>query len=209
MLYSISGKLTAKTDRFAVVEVAGLGLKIFTNERTLGALPAAGANVRPSEERGSTGRTSANVKFFTHLHVREDSLDLFGFLSAEELNFFELLISVSGVGPKSALSVMDVAELKNLSAAIKEGRPDLLTRASGIGRKTAERIILDLKSKVQSAKSEAIVSKMESDVDLVEILVGLGYGRDQAKVALGKVDEKIVNLEGRLKAALKILGGRG
>src|SRR5258708_2656278 len=105
MLYSVSGKLAAKTGHFAVVEAGGLGLKIFMSERTLGRLPAEGAA----------------AKLFCHLHVREDALDLFGFLSAEELNFFELLISVSGVGPKSALSIMDVAELKSLQAAIKEG----------------------------------------------------------------------------------------
>lgn len=192
MLYGISGKLAAKGGHFAVVEAAGLGLKIFTNARTLGKLPPAGSD----------------VKFFTHLHVREDALDLFGFLSQEELLFFELLISVSGVGPKSALAIMDVAELKSLQAAIKEGRPDLLTKASGVGTKTAERIIIDLRNKVRSEKSELVVGKMDTDVDLVETLVGLGYRRDQAKVALGKVDEKITNLEDRLKAALKILGGR-
>lgn len=192
MLYSVSGKLGLKSEHFAVVDAAGLGLKVFTNGRTLGALPA----------------TGAAVKFFCHLHMREDGLELYGFLTEEELKFFELLISVSGVGPKSALSIMEVAELKNLAAAIKEGRPDLLTRASGVGRKTAERIILELKSKVHAEKSELAVGKMEADADLVETLVGLGYRREQAKAALGKVDEKITNLEGRLKAALKVLGGR-
>jgi len=193
MIYSISGKLISKGANLAVVEVSGIGLKIFTNARTLNALPPAGAN----------------VQFFTHLHVREDALDLFGFLDPEELRFFELLISVSGVGPKSALSVLEVSELKNLSAAIKEGRPDLLTRASGIGGKTAERIILELKSKVSAAKSEATVGKMDTDADLVETLVGLGYRKEQAKAALGKVDEKVTNLEARLKAALKFLSGKG
>lgn len=193
MLYSISGELAAKGDHFAVVEAAGLGLKIFTNGRTLAKLPALGGA----------------VKFFTHLHVREDALELYGFLTQEELGFFELLISVSGVGPKSALSILEIDKLEKLTSAIKEGRPDLLTRASGIGRKTAERIILELKSKVQAKESEIVVGKMEVDADLVETLVDLGYRRDQAKAALAKVDEKIVNLEERLKATLKILGGRG
>lgn len=192
MIYSISGKLVSKSANFAVVDAAGLGLKIFTNGRTLGALPAAGIA----------------VKFFCHLHMREDGLELYGFLTEAELSFFELLISISGVGPKSALSIMEVAELKNLAAAIKEGRPDLLTRASGVGRKTAERIILELKSKIQAEKAELTVGKMEADADLVETLVGLGYRREQAKAALGKVDEKITNFEERFKSALKILGGR-
>ena len=189
MIYSLRGTLTGKEQNFAIVEIGGIGLKVFATARALGALPL--------------GET-ANL--FSHLHVREDALDLFGFLSLEELNFFELLIGVSGVVPKSALAILDVAELNELCAAVEQGRPDLLTRASGIGRKTAERIIIDLKGKVTAPESEHVVRRMEGDSDLVETLVGLGYRRDQAKQAVGHVDEGIVGLETRLKAALKILG---
>ena len=148
-------------------------------------------------------------KCFCHLHVREDAFELYGFPELEELRFFEMLISVAGVGPKSALSILEISELRDVASAIKEGRPDLLTRASGVGRKTAERIIVELRGKVHAEKSEAVVKKMESDADLVETLTGLGYRRDQAKAALGRVDEKITGLEGRLKAALKVLSGKG
>lgn len=189
MIYSVSGKIASKAGNFAVVEVAGLGLKIFTSGGTQKALPAAGSS----------------VKLFCHLHVREDALDLFGFGTPEELAFFEMLISVSGVGPRSALSILDVAKLDELSAAIKEGRPDLLTRASGIGRKTAERVIVELRTKVQSAKSGFVVDKMETDADLVEALTGLGYRRDEARAALERVDGKIHGMEERLKAALALL----
>lgn len=192
MLYSVSGELAAKGENFAVVEAAGLGLKVFTNHRNLEKLPAIGSA----------------IKFFCHLHMRDDGLELYGFLTEVELNFFELLISVAGVGPKSALNILEVAELKELAAAVKEARPDLLTRASGIGRKTAERIILELKGKVQAEKSSLTVGRMETDADLVETLAGLGYRREQVKAALQRVDEKITNLEERLKAALKILSGR-
>ena len=98
-----------------------------------------------------------------------------------------------------------VAKLDELSAAIKEGRPDLLTRASGIGLKTAERIIVELRSKVQSAKSGSVVEKMEGDADIVEALTGLGYRREEARAALGKIDPKIKGTEDRLKAALAML----
>jgi Holliday junction DNA helicase RuvA len=192
MLYSASGKLAMKSDRFAVIEVGGLGLKVSMSARTLAALPAPGAQ----------------VSVFTHLHLREDGLDLYGFSSEKELAFFEMLISVSGVGPKSALAVLDVAKLDELSAAIKEGRPDLLTRASGIGTKTAERIIVELKTKVQSAKSGLVVKKMEGDTDIVEALVNLGYRREQARAALAKVDPKMNGMEERLKTALGLLGKR-
>ena len=189
MLYSASGKLALKSDRFIVLETGGLGLKIATNDETLKTLPAVGSN----------------ITLFCHLHVREDALDLYGFNTPEALHFFEMLISVSGVGPRSALAILDVAKLSELSAAIKEGRPDLLTRASGIGRKTAERVIVELKTKVQSAKSGLVIEKMETDADLVEALTGLGYRREEARTALAKVDQKVRGMEERLRAALAIL----
>jgi len=192
MIYSVSGKLALKEASFAVVEAGGLGLKLFASKQTLEALPAIG-----------TG-----ITFYCHLHVREDALDLFGFTSPDELDFFEMLISVSGVGPKSALAILDTAPLDELSAAIKEGRPDLLTRAAGIGRKTAERVIVELRSKVQSSKSGAVVEKMQTDSDLVEALTSLGYRREEARAALGKVDEKVVGTEARLRAALGVLANK-
>ena len=192
MIYSISGKLALKETTFAVVETGGLGLKLFASKQTLEALPAVGTA----------------ITFYCHLHVREDALDLFGFSSPDELDFFEMLISVSGVGPKSALAILDTAPLDELSAAIKEGRPDLLTRAAGIGRKTAERVIVELRSKVQSSKSGAVVEKMQTDSDLVEALTSLGYRREEARVALSKVDEKVIGTEDRLRAALAVLANK-
>ncbi len=192
MICGISGRVAGKGEKFAVIELAGLGFKVLMPKRALAALPPVGGE----------------AKLFTHLYVREDALDLYGFPTTEEQKFFEHLISVSGVGPKSALSVLDISDLKSLTAAIKEGRPDLLTRASGIGRKTAERIILELKNKVSLSSSAVEVKKMEGDADIVEALVGLGYRREEARAALQKIDEKVVGLEARLKAALKVLTGK-
>ena len=192
MLYTVSGTLTLVSGRFAVVETSGLGLKISLSEQTIKKI----------------GPVGAKIKLFTYLHLREDGVELYGFLSEKELAFFEMLISVSGVGPKSALSIMDVAKLEELSAAIKEGRPDLMTRASGIGRKTAERIIVELRAKVQSAHSGTVVEKMEGDADILEALANLGYRREDARAALAKVDPKLAGMEARLKAALALLSGR-
>lgn len=189
MIYSVSGMLQSRGDNFVVVAVGGLGLKIFTHRKALQSLPTA----------------QSHLSFFCHLHVREDALDLFGFENPEELHFFELLISVSGVGPKSALSVLDVSSLRELTAAIQENRPDLLTQAAGIGRKTAERIILELRSRVRTAEGGVTVAKMETDADLVETLASLGYRKEQAKAALDKVAREVTGLEERLKAALKHL----
>lgn len=193
MIYRVSGKLILIADRFAVVETGGVGFKVYASARTLAGL----------------GNPDKNVAFFTHMHVRDDGMDLFGFQLEEELVFFELLISVSGVGPRSALSILDVASLEELSAAIKEGRPDLLSRASGIGKKTAERIIIELKTKVQSVKAGMVVQKMEADEDLTEALANLGYRRDDARAALAKVDAEVQGINDRIRAALKILGNRG
>ncbi len=192
MIYGLSGQIKAKGENFAVLELHGLALKVFAPGRTLARLPAAGEK----------------TELYTHLHVREDALDLYGFTDRSELGFFEQLISVSGVGPRSALSILDVADFKDLIAAVAEGRPDLLTRASGIGRKTAERIVLELKGRVKSEKAAASVSKMETDSDLVEALSGLGYRREEARAALEKVPPEDKGLEDRLKAALKILNKR-
>jgi holliday junction DNA helicase RuvA len=189
MIHSLRGIVSLKEAQYAVLEVGGVGLKVYAPNRTLRALP-----------------TGEIASLFSHLHVREDALDLYGFLLQEELKFFELLIGVSGVGPRSALAVLDVAELEELGAAIEGQRPDLLTKASGIGRKTAERIILDLKGKVTAAESATVVRRMEGDSDLAETLMSLGYRREQAKAAVGNVDPSIKDLESRLKAALKILG---
>lgn len=189
MIYSVAGKLALKEDGFVVVEVGGLGIKLYASKQTIGALPAVGGE----------------VKFFSHLNVKEDALDLYGFITQEELDFFGLLISVSGVGPKSALAILDVGPLHELSAAIIENRPDLLTRAAGVGRKIAERVIIDLKTKVKSVTSGAVVEKMQTDSDLVEALTSLGYRREEARAALSKVDVTVTGTEDRLKAALRIL----
>ena len=189
MIYSIIGQLKLKNQGFAVIENHGIGYKIFANTRVFAGTPV-------GEE----------VEVYCHLNVKEDALDLYGFRSPGELRFFELLTSVSGVGPKSALSIMEIAELNALASAIKEGRPDILTKASGIGRKTAERIIIDLRNKVEAEESEAQIKKTEADNDIIETLVGLGYRREQVRVAMEKVRDQ--SFEGKLKEALKILSGK-
>lgn len=194
MIYSLNGNLGFKGGNFAVVEVGGgaVGLKVFLTKRTLENLP----------------KTGSPVKFFCFLNVKEDALELYGFLSEEEKNFFELLITVNGVGPKSAMAILEVDDFKNLAAAIGENRPDLFTRASGVGRKTAERIILDLRGKIKNLSTQGTIREMEFDADLVDALASLGYRKEAAKSALSKVDKKITVPQERLKEALKILSAK-
>lgn len=189
MLYSLSGRVSLKKDNFFVLETGGIGFKVFTTAQILKNLPSA----------------NSEVKIFTSFQVKENAFEVYGFLTERELNFFELLNGVNGVGPKSALNIMNVDAIERLIAAISEGKPDLLTKASGIGKKTAERVVLELEGKINQVGSRQITELMESDTDIVEALTNLGYKRNQAKEALSKVDSKITKLEERTKAALKIL----
>ncbi len=187
MIHSITGALAFKKENYLVVESGGMGFKIFAPASVLGNLPT----------------TGSSIKIFCHLQVREDALELYGFLSEQELGLFERLTSVSGIGPKSALGILSLGKVDQLVAAINEGRTELLTRASGIGKKTAERVILELKGKLSLTMAPQTLSLMESDLELEETLISLGYSRAQAKSAISKIDGKIVNFKDRLREALK------
>ena len=164
-----------------------MGYKIFAPLSVLSRLPAVGEP----------------VSLCIHHHIREDANDLYGFLSDADLMLFESLISISGVGPKSAMGIMSVAPTNEVIAAINEGRVDLLTKASGVGKKIAERVTLELKGKLTFMNTGETIGKMESDADLEETLVSLGYSKAQARVAISKISPDIKEFNERLKAALK------
>ncbi len=187
MIYRLSGELVSKKENFIIIDVNKVNYKVFVSPKTHQALPANG------EES----------QIYTYLNVKEDALDLYGFLTESELGFFEKLISISGVGPRSALGVMAVAPVDQLIATINEGKPELLTRASGIGKKTADRVVLELRGKVTAIGTENVVRAMESDIELEEALISLDYSKAQAKKITAQIDPKLTRLEDRLRAALK------
>ena len=189
MIYTLQGTLTAVKENFAVVETGGLGFKVHCSPATRSQLPPPGSR----------------AKLFCFLYVRENALDLYGFLSEDELKLFELLNSISGVGPKLSLGILSVSEAKYVRAAIKEGRTELLTKASGVGKRIAERIILELKNKVEAADAKETVRIMEAATDLEETLTALGYSKSQARNATEKIPPLAHGFEARLKEALKIL----
>ena len=174
-----------------MVEVGGVGLMLTTTSTTAKRLP----------------RVGEKAFLFSYLHVKEDALDLYGFSDAEERSFFELLLTVSGVGPRSALAVLEVAHLAKLKAAIVEGRADLLTQASGVGKKIAERIVLELKAKVRSLHPDSTIVEMEGDSDIVEALTGLGYKKETVREIVAGLPGGLHGFDVRLKSALKTLGG--
>lgn len=148
------------------------------------------------------------VEMYIHEHVKEDAQDLYGFNSMAELEMFELLLSINGVGPKSALNTLSIASLDDLKTTIAQGDPSLLIKVSGIGRKTAERIVLELKDKmgVLAYDSSGAKSKVNIASDEIDALMALGYTLQQARDALKQVDPKIVESGERIRAVLQASG---
>ena len=143
------------------------------------------------------------VFLWVHTHVREDAIDLYGFTNRENLEFFEMLLGVSGIGPRSALAILGVATIETLRKAIGTGDVSYLTKISGIGKKTAEKIVIELRDKIGEEKSG---SSLQGELDALEALKSLGYSQNEARDALKKVSSE-VNTNAKIKEALKILGG--
>ena len=191
VIHQLTGTLAGRTETFAVVSCGGVGYKVHAGGKTLLALPAAGSE----------------VTLYTHLAVKEDALDLYGFMDEQSLKLFELLISVSGVGPKTALGVLDLDTVPNIQAAILERRTDLLARASGIGKRTAERIVLELQSRVALVGATERTKSMDVNLEVEEALVMLGYQRAAARRAIEQLGSpEGSTTEARLKEALRLLG---
>lgn len=193
MIGSLKGKITLKTDKFLIVETGGVGYKVAVSPDTLSKLSAL---------RSGSGQND-EVSFWIHTHVREDAIDLYGFLNREELGFFEMLLGVSGIGPKSALAILGIATLETLRRAISTSDTAYLTKVSGIGRKTAEKIVIELRDKMGDS-NEGV--SLQGELDVLEALKSLGYSQNEARDALKKVGGG--NTNQKIKEALKILGGK-
>jgi holliday junction DNA helicase RuvA len=189
MIYSLKGKVTATGESFVILETGGVGFKVFTDNRAL----------------KDISKNKDKVKLFCYAYIRDERFELYGFLNEEALRLFEMLNTVAGIGPKTALGILETDTVSNIMAAIIERRAELLTRTSGIGRKTAERIILELHNKVKLPRAKALTQKMDIDKEVEEALVGLGYGRGEVRKAVDAVPESQKSLEERLKFALKSL----
>jgi len=195
MIGSIKGKIILKTEKFLIVETGGVGYKISVSTDTLSKVDAL---------RLRSGQKDTPVSFWIHTHVREDALDLYGFLNREELEFFEMLINVSGIGPRSALTILGIASIETLRKAIGTGDTGYLTKVSGIGRKTAEKIVIELRDKIGEEKEG---SSLQGELDALEALKSLGYSQNEAREALKKVSSD-ANTNAKIRDALKILGGK-
>lgn len=195
----IKGILEIKRNDYVVIDNNGIGYKIFTSLSTIDNILGVG------EE----------VKLFTHHYVREDNISLYGFKTMEELSMFELLMSVSGVGPKAAISVLSTITPSKFGLAVITDDAKTLTKAQGIGLKTAQRIILELKDKMKKEQLEDVVGLKQNSKasesnptvvsEAVSALMVLGYTGQEANNAIAKVYNDGMELEETIKLALKML----
>lgn len=192
----ISGQLTEKLPTVVTVDVGGVGYQVVVSLSTHQRLPHSGAH----------------VKLFVHFVVREDSQQLFGFLTEEEREIFRLLISVSGVGPKMAMMILSGIELDELKQAIADGAVPVLSAISGIGKKTAERVIVELREKIIVEESRGYGGRWAHHdslfADALQALVSLGYKKHDAKEAIQKVlaarsQKEKMKVEDLIRQALK------
>ena len=155
-----------------------------------------------------TSEPGKKLSLFIHTHVREDQISLFGFTTLPELEFFELLLTVSGVGPKLALSVMSLSDLNMIKSGILNEDPNVFTKVSGIGRKTAERLIIELKDKITDefgGKEEGLREISKAQADVLDVLLALGYSRSEARDALAGLPKNLGSSEEKIREALRLL----
>ncbi len=192
MISRIEGKVVLLNEKFAVIDVSGIGYKI---------------NLSPDMISKLAGpkQVDTKISFWTHLNVKEDALDLYGFENLDELEFFEMLINISGIGPRSALGVIGVAPIETIKSAIASGDTSYMTKVSGVGKKTAEKIILELRDKLSALGHKTENSDMKGELDALEALKSLGYSQAEARDALRSVGADITGVSARVKEALKIL----
>ena len=195
MIALLHGELHAKGNDWVIVEVGGVGFQV--------RVPASIV-----EELGDAGET---VRLYTHLIVRDDSIALYGFATPDQLELFDLLLGVSGIGPKSALTLLSSTSPEALRLAIAREDVDVLTRVPGIGRKTASRLILELKGRIDLGRLglPGGVALSPEQVELVEVLTSLGYTTAEARAAVGSLppEAKDAPLEERIRLALRYFGG--
>lgn len=200
MIYSVRGKLIYTDPTFAVVECGGVGFKCFVSLNTLRELTSIGTE----------------VYLYTHMSVREDAMDLYGFATLDELQAFKLLISVSGVGPKAAMAILSVLPPDRLSVAVSSGDVKSIQSAQGVGKKTAERVVLELKDKmlgIGSTETASVVagiqqaSTNENAREAVEVLVSLGFNQSDCATVVGAMDSSM-SVDDMIRQGLKKLSSQ-
>lgn len=189
MIAKLVGTPEVINEEKLIVDVGGVGYGVLAPPQVI------------AEARGKT-----SISLLTHLAVRDDDMTLYGFISHQQRSLFKHLIGVSGVGPKSALGILSVADAPTITAAIASEDTSYLTKVSGIGQKTADKIILDLKDSFGDIATEESAQGRTESGEAVEALVTLGYSKREARDAVAGIESNIETTEKKVKEALKQLG---
>jgi Holliday junction DNA helicase RuvA len=188
MIATLEGTLEYRGNDSIIINVSGIGFRVYVPSSTLSRL----------------GAVKGRVSLYTHLHVREDNISLYGFTSSEELALFKNLISVSGIGSKLALALLSAFNPEQLVMAITSGDIDFLSQAPGIGKKMASRLVVELKGKLEKEWKEVALPLAPESADVISALTGLGYSLAEATKAISKLpDSEELSLEEKVKMALQ------
>ena len=192
MIATVEGILEYRGNDSVIINVGGIGFRVYV----------------PRSTSSQLGAVKGRVSLYTHLHVREDSISLYGFASSEELTLFRSLISVTGIGAKLALTVLSALNPERLVMAITSGDIDLLSQTPGIGKKIASRLVVELRGKLEKEWKEVALPLAPGHADVIAALTGLGYSITEATKAISKLsDSEELSLEEKVRMALQQLAG--
>lgn len=190
MIGLLTGKIAFRNDPYIILDVHGVGYKVYITSQLFPSLTL-----------------DQELTVFTHTHVKEDALELFGFPTAEDLRLFELLIDVNGIGPKTAVGVFTVGNRSEIVGAIAQANVDFFTGVPRLGKKNAQKIIIELKNKI-GGKEELNLAEESDDlvVETLSALQGIGFSEREARLALKAIEGKGDNVQDKVRLALKQLG---
>jgi len=192
MISFVRGKLVLTSNKFIILDINGLGLRIFCSSQLIQKIVAA---------------QKTEIQLFTSLSVKENQWDLFGFETFAELEAFELLISISGIGPKTALNILSSASVEEIEEAIILENASILSKVSGISKKNAQKIIVELKSKIKKiSRQQAAKSELAEEIEIIDALTELGYKLSEIRPILNSLKNQKLTIEETIREALRILG---
>lgn len=191
MIAMLQGVLEFREEDAVIIDVNGVGYYVYV----------------PAPVMNDLGREGTSVSLYTHLHVRENELSLYGFSTIDQRALFQKLLTVSGIGPKVAMALLSVLAPDQLRMAIAEENVSLLTRAPGVGKRTAERMILDLKDKIEVVEMVPAGEPTMADAEVIAALESLGYSQAEAREALQHLPDGDLSLEEKITEALRYFAG--
>ena len=185
MISRLTGKIVHMDTKYIILDVGGVGYKVATTVDIM----------------SKFDKDSESITLWTYLAIRENAMDLYGFLDMRELNFFELLITISGIGPKTALGILNVASVHSIEEAVQTGDASHLVKVSGISKRVAEKIVMELKDKIEKVShTKESKDAMKNDADALEALKSLGYSPNESREALKSLAKTIVKTKTKINA---------